>query len=59
MCSTAIVIVSIVTATLWPDYPSWMWYLLVPIGVFAAGAIALVSGGELVRRRFFSAGGQG
>lgn len=32
MCSVAIVIVSIVTSTLWQDYPSWVWYLLAPVG---------------------------
>ena len=55
MCSAAIVIVSIITSTLWQDYPSWMWYLLAPVGVFAAGATALISAGVLVRRRLFSA----
>ena len=57
MCSVAIVIVSIITSTLWQDYPSWVWYLLAPVGVFAAGAIALISAAVLVRRRHLSARG--
>lgn len=57
MCSVAIVIVSIITSTptLWQDYPSWLWYLLAPVGVFAAGATALISAAVLVRRRHLSA----
>jgi len=57
MCSVAIVIVSIITSTLWQDYPSWLWYLLAPVGVFAAGATALISAAVLVPRRHLSARG--
>jgi len=51
MSSAAIVLVSIVIATAWSGYPSWMWYVLAPIGTFAAGATAVVSTAVLVRRR--------
>lgn len=57
MCSAAIVIVSIITSTLWSDYPSWVWYLLAPVGVFTAGATALISAAVLVRRSLVSARG--
>lgn len=30
-CSVAVVLSSIAVASLWPKYPSWMWYLLVRI----------------------------
>ncbi len=43
MCSAAIVIISIIPSTLWQEYPTWMWYLLAPVGVFAAGATAIIS----------------
>ncbi|MGQ0433377.1 MAG: hypothetical protein ACT452_13320 [Microthrixaceae bacterium] len=56
ICSAAIVVASIITATAWSDYPSWMWYLLAPVGIFLAGATAVLSTGELARRRFFSSG---
>lgn len=51
VCSAAVVLTSIGVATLWPQYPSWMWYVLVPVGILAAGATAVVSICELVRRR--------
>lgn len=52
VCSAAVVVTSIAIASLWPQYPSWMWYVLVPVGILGAGATAVVSTGELVRRRF-------
>ena len=38
----AVVLASILTATLW-DYPEAMWILLVPIGMFVAGAMGVAA----------------
>lgn len=50
--SAAVVVVSITTAVvLGGDIPNALWWLLVPVGMFGAGAVAVVALAIVVSRR--------
>ena len=49
--SVVVVVASIVVGTLVGDLSEPLWFLLVPIGIFGAGLVGLVSLATIVRRR--------